>query len=127
MRKTVARPVARRRVEIAALLLLAFAAVFAFGDSVRASNAATGTTSSAVGAQLVDDVHAIAAIPGRTADWATTHPRGAPGNDRLVAVLLGGALLVIALVWRRASIASYRSRSALGAHRAASRAPPAFV
>lgn len=123
MRKTVAR----RHVAIGALALLAIAVLFTFGDAVRASSTATGHSSSAHGARVVDDVHAIAATPARGADWSTAQQRGPQGNDQLVAVLLAGALLVVASAWRRASGAAHRSRSALGAHRAASRAPPAFV
>jgi hypothetical protein len=109
-----------------ALVVLAFAALFAFGDAVRASSASTDQRSSAVVARVVD-ARAVAAIPARSADWATTQQRGPQGNDQLVAVLLAGALLVVTSAWRRASSAASRSRCALSAQRAASRAPPAFV
>jgi len=93
MRKTVAR---------VASLLLALAAMLAFGDSMHAPSSATGHASSIAGARGADDVHAIVAIPARAADWATTQLRGPQGNDKFVATLLAGALLVVALVWRRA-------------------------
>src|SRR4051812_49835686 len=98
MRKTVAR---------VALVLLAFATLFGFGDVVRASSATTDHTPAAFGTRVIDDVHAIAAIPARRADWATTQQPGPHGADKLIAVLLAGALLVVGSAWRRASSTAY--------------------
>jgi non-ribosomal peptide synthetase component E (peptide arylation enzyme) len=123
MRKTVAR----RHVALCALSLLALTAMLAVGETVTAPAATATHSSAAIGAQLRDDVHAIAVVPARSMDWVVGQQRGPQGNDQLVVALLAGALSVVALARRRAANASHRSRSALGAHRAASRAPPAFA
>lgn len=118
MRKTVAR---------VALVLLVLSATLAFGDAVRAPGPSTSHSSTATSARIGDDVHAMAAMPARSVEWASNQQRGPQGNDRLVAVLLAVAVSVVAQAWRRASFAPSRSRAGLGGHRAPSRAPPAFV
>jgi hypothetical protein len=128
MPKSAARQhVAGRRLATGALLLLALAATLAFGTALQGPNATRGQASATAGARLGDDAHAIAAAPGRSADWAVGQPRGPQGDDRLVAVVLAAALLLVAQAWRRAAFAPYRNRVGRGGHRAPSRAPPAFV
>ncbi len=121
------RHLARRSLATGALLLLALAATWALGTAVPGPSAVRGHASATAGARLGDDAHAIAAAPARSADWAVGQPRGPQGNDRLVAVLLAAAMLLVAQAWRRAAFAPYRNRVGLGGHRAPSRAPPAFA
>ena len=118
---------ARRRLATGALLLLALATSFAFGELVRAPSGASERSSATIGTRVADDVHAMVAVPVRGTDWAVNQQRGAHDDERLVAVLLAAAVLLVAQLRRRAALASSRDRAAPRGSRTGDRGPPAFA
>ena len=112
---------------LAALLLLAVAASFAWSATVVAPAPTVVHSATAVGVGVRDDAHAVAAVPTRAADWIVGQQRAPHGDDQLVAVLLAVAVLLVAEFRRRAALSTRWCRAARRGHRTGIRGPPAFA
>lgn len=112
---------------VAALLLLAVAASFAFSDRVGAPARTVAHSAAAAGVDLRDDAHVVAAVPARATDWIVGHQRAPQGNDHLVAVLLAVAVLLVAQFRHRVAFSTRWCRAARRGHRTGIRGPPAFA